>query len=99
MSYEICQLPFYKINYANYKKITKSIETISAVLNTDLQFHERLGKNDNLKLSVDVDKLRLHNPSGSLENIFNDICDFLKVDKKKYLIRPFFRLKQVLITL
>lgn len=80
MSYEICQVPSYKINYANSKKITKSIETISAVLNTDLQFHERLGKNDNLKLSVDVDKLRLHNPSGSLENIFNDICDFLKVE-------------------
>lgn len=80
MSYEICQVPSYKINYANSKKITKSIETISAVLNTDLQFHERLGKNDNLKLSVDVDKLRLHNPSGSLENIFNNICDFLKVE-------------------
>ena len=76
MMYEICQVPNYKINYANFKKVNKSIDSETAILNTDFRFHERLGKNDDLKLAIDVDKLRLHNPSGSLEYIFNDICDF-----------------------
>lgn len=79
MMYEICQVPTYKVNYANSKKVKKSIESVSAILNVDFQFHERLGKNDDLKLAIDVDKLRLHNPSETLENILNNICDFLKI--------------------
>lgn len=81
MNYEVCQVPNYKVNYQNSKKINKPIELINSILNTDLQLHERLAKNDNLKLSVDVDKLRLHNPSVTLENIIDNICLFLNVNK------------------
>ena len=80
MMYEICQVPNYKVNYANSKKVKKSIDSVTAILNIDFQFHERLGKNDNLKLAIDVDKLRLHNPSETLENILYNIRDFLKID-------------------
>ena len=78
MMYEICQVPNYKVNYAISKKVKKSIDSVTSVLEMDFQFHERLGKNDDLKLAIDVDKLRLHKPSETLENILNNICDFLK---------------------
>ena len=81
MNYEVCQVPNYKVNYQNSKKIHKPIELINSVLNTDLQLHEHLTKNDNLKLSVDVDKLRLHNPSVTLDNVIDNICLFLNVNK------------------
>ena len=83
MNYELCSVPLYKINYPNTKKINKPIDTLESVLITDLQLHERLGKNDNLKLSVDVDKLRLHNPNETLENIFNNLSEFLHIDKSE----------------
>ena len=83
MNYELCQVPSYKINYTNSKKINKPISTLYSVLNTDLQLHERLGKNDNLKLAVDVDKLRIHNLTKTLDHILNDICDYIKCEKNE----------------
>ena len=80
VGYEICQVPNYKINYSKSKKMSGSIQQIDDILKTDLQFHERLGKNDDLKLAIDVDKLTLHNQIENLQNIMNNICDFIKVD-------------------
>jgi hypothetical protein len=79
--YEVCQLSDYKINYENSKKANHNIEKISKILLSDLQLHERLHKNDNLKLSIDIDKFRKHYPSLTLEKIFNDICQFLNVQE------------------
>lgn len=76
-TYEICSVPNYKINYDNSKKIDKPIETIINVLNTDNQFHERLHKNDMLKLAIDVDKLTQHNSNGNLQQIFSDIAEYV----------------------
>ncbi len=75
--YEICSVPSYKINYEASKKFCKPIETIINILNTDFQFHERLHKNDMLKLSVDVDKMTEHNPNITLDKIFYDIASFI----------------------
>jgi len=80
MNYEICQVPTYKVNYDNSRKSVKPITTIEAILQTDVQAHERLSKNDLLKLSVDVDKLTKHNPSANLEKIFKDICEYVSID-------------------
>ena len=41
--------------------MSETIQQINDILHTDLQFHERLGKNDDLKLAIDVNKLTLHN--------------------------------------
>ena len=78
MNYEICQVPNYKVNYETSKKSIKPIDSIISLLNTDLQLHERLGKNDNLKLSIDIDKL-MQNPVATLEKVINDICDYVQV--------------------
>jgi hypothetical protein len=78
-SYEICSVPNYKINYDKCEKINKPITTIKNVLVTDLQFHERLHKTDNLKLSIDVDKLNDHNPDTTLEQILTNICDYFSI--------------------
>jgi len=83
MNYELCSVPSYKINYTNTKKINKPISVIETVLITDLQLHERLYKNDDLKLSIDVDKLRIHNPDEKLENIFYNLCDFLHINESE----------------
>ena len=83
MNYELCSVPSYKINYTNTKKINKPINTLKTVLMTDSQLHERLGKNDDLKLSIDVDKLHLHNPTEKLENIFDNLCEFLHINKSE----------------
>jgi hypothetical protein len=70
-TYELCSVPTYKVNYDKSRKICKPINEITKILQeNDLQFHERLHKDDKLKLFVDVDKLRLHNPTLTLENIF-----------------------------
>jgi len=79
-TYEICQVPTYKTNYNFAQKSVQPIKTIEAILHSDTQCHERLSKNDLLKLSVDVDKLRLHNPSANLEKIFKDICEYVGID-------------------
>ena len=78
MNYEVCQVPTYKVNYQNSLKSTKPINKIDALLNSDFQLHERFGKNDNLKLSIDVDKL-MQNPVATLEKILNNICDYVHV--------------------
>jgi len=78
-TYEICQVPTYKTKYDISKKNVKTIDTISAILENDLQFHERLFKNDLLKLSVDVDKLTEKNENATLEKIFEDICEYVGV--------------------
>lgn len=79
---EICSVPTYKINYNNAKKIIQNIDTISNVLNTDCQFHERLHKEDMLKLAIDIDKLHLHNPNTNLQNILNHICEYVGCEVK-----------------
>ena len=83
MNYEICGVPTYKTKYSDSKKIVKPIEVIKSALNSDLQFHERLGKNDLLKLAVDIDNLTDHNPNATLEGIMNDICDYVGVKKEE----------------
>jgi hypothetical protein len=79
--YEICQVPTYKTNYDRSKKITQSINVVSNILLQDLQLHERLNKDDLLKLSVDIDKMTLKNPSATFDKIISDICEYVKVEK------------------
>ena len=76
---EICQVPNYRVKYEKTKKINQSIQLISKILLTDLQFHERLHKDDLLKLSIDVDKLKKHNPDATLEKVLNDVANFIGV--------------------
>lgn len=83
MNYELCSLPTYKINYTNAKKINKPIANITKALTADLQFHEMLRKNDNLKLACDIDKLRLHNPTKTFENVILNICEFLQINESE----------------
>jgi phage/plasmid-associated DNA primase len=78
--YEICKVPTYKVNYENSKKITKPINALCEYLQQDFQAHERLNKDDMLKLALDVDKIAEHNPSATFEKILNDICDYLSVN-------------------
>lgn len=78
--YEICKVPTYKVNYENSKKITKPINALCEYLQQDFQAHERLNKDDMLKLSVDIDKLKLHNPTANFDTIVADICKYVKVE-------------------
>ena len=79
MNYEVCQVPNYKVNYENSLKSTKPIDSIIYLLNNDLQLHERLGKTDNLKLAVDIDKMTQHNQDITFDKIINNICEYVKV--------------------
>jgi hypothetical protein len=73
-------VPYYKTKPEFCQVTTGPIETITSMLeNKDQQFHERLGKNDNLKLAIDVDKLREKNSKKDLEAIFTDVASFLGV--------------------
>ena len=76
---EICQVPNYRVKYEKTKKINQPIQLISKILLTDLQFHERLHKDDLLKLSIDVDKLKKHNADATLEKVLNDVANFIGV--------------------
>jgi len=80
MNYEICAVPTYKTKYLDSKKFIKTISDIEDYLERDNQFHERLGKEDLLKLAVDVDNLTEHNPNATLEGILNDICEYVGVN-------------------
>ena len=80
MKYEICAVPTYKTNYPQSTKFFKHINEIEDYLERDCQFHERLGKEDLLKLAVDVDNLTEHNPNATLEVIIKDICDYVGVN-------------------
>jgi len=89
-TYEICSVPDYKkfvyafnpekiyLNVA--KKYIQNIENISAVVNNDLQLHERFKKDDLLKLLVDVDKLTLHNKNATLESVLSHLCEYVGVE-------------------
>ena len=79
MNYEVCQVPNYKVYYENSLKSTKPIDSIISLLNNDLQLHERLGKSDNLKLAVDIDKMTQHNQDITFDKIINNICEYVKV--------------------
>ena len=79
MNYEICQVPNYKVNYENSLKSNKPIDSIISLLNNDLQLHERLGKTDNLKLAVDIDKMTQHNQDITFDKIINNICEYVNV--------------------
>ena len=59
--YEICMVPTYKTTYERSKKITSSLSIIKDALECDGQFHERLHKDDNLKLAIDLDKIKKNN--------------------------------------
>jgi phage/plasmid-associated DNA primase len=78
--YELCLLPHYRVNYENSKKCNQPIHKLAKVLQSDLQLHERLHKTDILKLAGDIDKFKKHNPSLTLEKLFNDISEFLNID-------------------
>lgn len=80
MNYEICQVPTYGVNYQNSKKTIKPIETIIAMLHSNISAHERLYKTDIIKLFVDVDKLYVYNPTCNIETIINNICDYVGVN-------------------
>jgi phage/plasmid-associated DNA primase len=79
MNYEICKVPNYGVTYSASQKCIQSIDTLSALLNTDNYLHERLGKNDMLKLAVDVDKLRYYKLDGTIEKVLNDVADYCKI--------------------
>jgi len=79
MNYEICKVSNYGINYSASPKCVKTIQPITALLNTDHHLHERLGKNDMLKLAVDVDKLRYYKPDGTIEKVLNDVADYCNI--------------------
>ena len=79
MNYEICQIQNYKVNYENSLKSIKPIDSIISLLNNDLQLHERLGKTDNLKLAVDIDKMTQHNQDIIFDKIINNICEYVNV--------------------
>jgi hypothetical protein len=78
--YEICQVPTYKVKYEKSKKMIKPIESINDILLNDLQLHERLNKNDLLKLSVDIDKLTENNETATREKVFEDICEYVGIN-------------------
>ena len=80
--YEICEVPKYEINYLNSSKKQQDINGITAILKYDKQFHERLNKDYLLKLSVDVDKMTIHNTNASLDKIFDDICLYIGINKE-----------------
>lgn len=80
MNYEICKVPEYKVNYTKSIKKTENIDTIETLLNQDCQYHERLLKNDNLKLNTDIDKLKEKNPNADFDKICGDICEYLGVE-------------------
>ena len=78
-TFEICKVTNYKINYNNSIKVVKEINEISQLLKNDCCYHEYLHADDILKLSVDVDKLTLHNPKKTIQNVLNDISVFLTI--------------------
>jgi P4 family phage/plasmid primase-like protien len=82
---EICQVPNYKVNYSNSKKYEDNNAAIlsDVFLINDRQYHERLRKDDNLILAVDVDKLTLHNPSANLDQVLTDVSSFIGCRKKE----------------
>jgi len=79
-TFEICKVPTYKKTYEASNKIIKPIGELCSYLENDSQFHERLNKDDSLKLSVDIDKMKVHNLEATFEKIINDICDYVKVE-------------------
>ena len=81
---EICQVPNYQVNYAKSKKYEDNAAIISdRFLIDDFQYHERLRKDDNLILAVDVDKLTLHNPSANLDKVLTDVSTYIGCRKKE----------------
>jgi hypothetical protein len=83
ISYEICQVPNYKVNYENSKKVNKPINVLCNILEQDLQLHERLNADDMLKLSIDIDKMTLHNPIITFKKIVDDICEYIGVQNNE----------------
>ena len=86
--FEICQVPNYKkvVYKQNPEKktpvavrINEPIQTIVDALKCDKCFHERLFKNDILKLNIDIDKITFKNPNTSFEVIINEICEYLNI--------------------
>jgi hypothetical protein len=78
--YEVCQVPNYKVKYELTKKTIKPIQTLKVMLtNNDLQLHERFSKDELLKLSIDVDKMTLHNPTATFDKTIGDICEYIDV--------------------
>jgi len=80
---EICKVPNYKVNYSKSQKIIKPLDSICALLEQDFQLHERLRKDDNLILTVDVDNLTEHNSNANLEQILNDVSFFIGCQKNE----------------
>jgi hypothetical protein len=86
-TYEICKVPRYNVSYDRAEKSVKTIETISALLHTDLNAHERLGKEDLIKLFVDVDKIAIHRPDVNtaefFEKVLIDVAEYVGIDKNE----------------
>jgi hypothetical protein len=79
-TYEICEVPDYTVIYESSNKLNKPINVLSTLILQDYQLHERLFKNDMLKLAVDIDKLRDYKPDYSFKHVIDDICDYVKID-------------------
>ena len=88
--YEICIVPTYKsVVYKKStdpkkttpeaKRINETIQTILNELQSDNNFHERLHKNDVLKLNIDLDDITFKNPNTSFDTILNNICEYFKI--------------------
>jgi len=75
-TYEICKVPSYEVNYKRSQKCVKAIDTICALINTDIHAHERLFKDDNIKLLIDVDKISVHRPDVKPVEYFKNILKY-----------------------
>jgi phage/plasmid-associated DNA primase len=74
-------VPTYKVNYGSTRKIRNEIGVIGALLLQDFQYHERLEKDDLLKLFADVDKMLKYNKELTIEKVIDDVCDYIKCSK------------------
>jgi phage/plasmid-associated DNA primase len=77
IKYEIFDIPTYKTTIKDAKKIIGTLSEISNILEETNNLHERIDKTDLLRLFVDVDKLKLHNPTATLPQILTNICEYV----------------------
>jgi phage/plasmid-associated DNA primase len=63
--------------------ISKPIDIILEFIENDLQLHERLNIDDNIKLIVDIDKYKKNKPNLTLETILSNIADYLGITQNE----------------
>jgi phage/plasmid-associated DNA primase len=78
MNYEIVEVPNYKINYEKSTKHNLGIADAVELIKENYNLHERLYKDDVLKLFLDVDKIETHDSALMIESITSNIKDYLQ---------------------